>query len=344
LPPAALNKALDLASQAAAVYNIAVSMDVHIEDPNQPDFVGVNSNNRAAYFGYSQNTSEDAFPGQTAAGSVDGWIATVYHRNPILAYANTDIGFGLSGANTMTQSVMDCGNPRGGAPASRLLNTYPVNGQNNVGLTFSGESPSPLPAGVTSSGFPISLQISQPTFTPGIATAATYQLTDSTGNAIPTYNIDATNDPNPAYHPADTYFILPQQPLSPASTYNAQIAGIDTQGNPFRVAWSFNTIPNAAIVSVLPFDFTANSAWIQWSYAGPISSIVSTQVAYGETTAYGNKVTTGGRPNGGVIPNSVALNLTGLKPGTTYHLQITDTDTSGTPWTTSDIAFTTPLM
>lgn len=138
--------------------------------------------------------------------------------------------------------------------------------------------------------------------------------------------------------------MVPQQPLSPASTYNAQIAGIDTQGSPFRVAWSFNTIPNAAIVTVLPFDITSNSAWIQWSYAGPISSIVSSQVVYGATTAYGNKITTGGTPNGAFIPNSVALNLTGLNPGATYHLQITATDTSGASWTTSDITFTTPLM
>ena len=311
-----------------------------------PGFAGVDPASRDTYFGYSQNSSEDAFPGMTAAGSVDGWIATVYHRNPILTYANTDIGFGLSGVNATTQSIMDFGNAHGGAPASRQLNTYPAKGQNNVGLTFGGESPNPLPPGVSSSGYPIGLQIAQPANpAPGTAVAAKFQLTDSTGRAIPTYNIDATNDPNPAFHTADTYFMLPQQPLSPATTYNAQITGTDTQGNPFNVAWSFTTILNGSIVSVIPFDFTANSAWIQWSYAGPLSSIVTTQLSYGTTTAYNNtKVITTLSSDGAAIPNSVAANLTGLSAGTTYHLQISDTDNLGNTWTTPDITFTTPLM
>jgi hypothetical protein len=336
MPPASLSKALDLAAQAASDYNGLNNTITHIETPGTQGFVGVGPADRAALFGYAPSVSEDAFQGMDAAGSVDGWVDTVYHRVPILSYYFTDIGFGLN--SNGPETVMDFGSTHASAPVSRLINPYPVNGQANVPTTFSGgESPNPFPAGVTTTGYPISVQIAQPSNpTQGTTKAAnTYQLTDSTGKTIPVYTLDYGSDPN-HFLGGDTFFMLPQQPLNPATTYNAQISGADSQGNPFNVAWSFSTVPNAAVTSNIAFAANSNSVWIQWSTAGPFTS---TSLVYGTTSAYG---TPGPKPsaNGGG-PNQVVGNLTGLSPNTTYHYQITATDAQGNTWKTPDATFTT---
>ena len=93
MPAAALNKALDLAAQAAAFSNSSNMQITHIEDPTLPNFFGAGPGDRSNYFGYGAGGAEDAFEGVNALASVDGWMDTVYHRTPILTYGLTDIGF-----------------------------------------------------------------------------------------------------------------------------------------------------------------------------------------------------------------------------------------------------------
>ena len=201
MPAATLNKALDLAAQAHALYNASNMQLTHFEDPTLPNFVGAGPSDRNAYFGYGAGGAEDAFQGVNTLASVDGWVNTVYHRTPILTYQLADVGFGLSQIGNSLQSVMDFGNLRQAPPASRLLNPYPVNGQTSVPLAFTGgELPSPLPSGVTMTGYPVSLRIEQPANAiMGSSTAPnTYSLRDSSGNNIPVYTLDAGAIPTKA--------------------------------------------------------------------------------------------------------------------------------------------------
>jgi len=252
LPPADLSQALDLAAQAHADYNSTNSILGHTEDPTNSGFVGVNPGDRSSYFGYSRNVSEDAAE-LDAVGSIDTLMNSVYHRVPIQSYVYTDIGFGLSQLSGNQRSVVDFGRQRGGTPVSRMLIPYPANGQGNVPTTFNGgEIPSPLPSGVTNTGYPVSLRIEQPAnVQKGSSTISnTYQLTDSSGKAVLVYPLDRASDPN-KYLGGDDFFMFPQQPLIPNTTYNAHITGTDSQSNAFDASWSFTTIPNATVVSVI---------------------------------------------------------------------------------------------
>jgi uncharacterized protein YkwD len=340
LPTAALTKAADLSAQSIADYNAINNTQTHVEDPAAPNFAGVSFMDRMAYFGYSSAASEDIHNFQPAA-SIDDWMAMVYHRVPILTYSYTDIGFGLSTLNGNLRTAMDFGTLRGNAPAaapaSRVLATYPANGQVNVPLRFAGEGEDPL-HGVTVAGYPLSLHIAQPAnVQKGSSTASnTYQLTDSNGNNIPLYTLDAISDP--ADLPPDTFFMLAQQPLNYGTTYHAHITGTDSQGNTFDVAWSFTTIPmpaNATITQSGAYVITASSACIVWSTFGPV---VTTQLLYGPTASYGSQLAsipyTGSANGAQACPQ-------GLSSSTTYHYQVTATDAQGHTIATADATFVT---
>jgi virginiamycin B lyase len=333
LPAASLTKGINLSAQALADYNAINNTQVHVEDPSLPDFVGAQFTDRQLYFGYDSAASETIHNFEAAA-SVDDWMAMVYHRISLLTYSYTDIGSGLSRLNNNLRTVMDFGNKRLGPPAARLLSTYPSNGQINVPLVFSPDGTG-VPQGITVAGYPVSLQITQPTNPPQGASAAstTYQLADSSGNPVPIYPPTGAN----LQMPADIFVMLPQQPLTPNTTYQAHITGTDSQGNPFDVAWAFTTLPNAGVAGTVSFGATANSVNIQWVTGGPVTSA---QLVYGLTTAYGMQGPAP-FPNNPANPYSVVAQLTGLNPGATYHYQITTTDAQGHTWTTPDATFVT---
>jgi uncharacterized protein YkwD len=339
IPPAALSTALDLAAQAHADYNAMTGVLGHDETLGTAGFVGAGFGDRALYFGYDSATSEDAHQVGSPNGSVDGWMNTLYHRVPIATYRNTDIGYGLSLLNNKTMDVMDFGNKSSTAPAARVISTYPVNNQTDILTGWFEEGPDPLPGKPRPMGFAISVHIAQPANAPQgtdmVMNSGT--LTDATNQTVPVYFMDRTSDPNMIL--GDDYFIVPQQPLNVGVKYTARVTGTDTQGNQFDTTWTFSTLPAAGIVSVLSFGATTTSIWIQWVTAGLVQS---TQLQYGTTTAYGT--TAMATPNDANNPNSVAANLTGLMPGTTYHYQITATDAQGNTRTTDDATFTTPAQ
>jgi len=87
------------------------------------------------------------------------------------------------------------------------------------------------------------------------------------------------------------------------------------------------TITNAMAASA-----TLNSVQIDWTTSAPATS----QVKYGKTATYGSTT--------GVVSTMVSTHqtpLVNLTPGTTYHFQVSSTDTSGISATSSDMTFTT---
>jgi virginiamycin B lyase len=338
LPPVQLDKALDLAAQAHADYNALAGVLGHTETLGNPGFTGANPAARTLYFGYSQGGWEDAAEvGATA--SVDTWMFSVYHRQPIMIYALTDAGLGVSYLNGQTQSVLDMGSNHSTPPANRVISTYPVNNQTEVQTFWNvGEIPSPVPQYPTV-GPPISLHIAQPaTATASLAASATGTLTDATGHPVNISFLMPANDPNQLLV-GDNFYIVPLQPLTVSSAYTANISGTDTQGAPFNQTWTFTTVPAAGISGVLVFNVTTSDAWVQWVTAGPVTS---TSLSFGATTTYGAPIP--GTNNLPSNPNQVAAHLTGLSAATTYHYQITATDGAGNTRTTADATFTTPAQ
>ncbi|MBV8819552.1 MAG: RICIN domain-containing protein [Acidobacteriaceae bacterium] len=341
LPAAVLSAALDLAAQAHADYNgtnqngpgtPGVGLNAHVEIPAKPGFVGVESSDRAYYFGYPQGASEDAASYTDPTFAVDIWLGSVYHRSPLMSFYNTDVGFGV---NKSGGTVLDFGSQHSGTLTSRQIVTFPPNNQKNVTLQFGGETPNPIPNQTGPFGYPASVHIQQPAnanqTNPTNPTTGT--LTDGAGNNIGVVLIDRNTNPNPGYLGSDDYFLVPMNPLNPGTTYTASISGTDSTGSAFSANWKFSTVPSTSIGSI----FTGLQGWnyvIQWSTAGPVTS---SQVNYGLTTNYGSTIA------GGQIaapPNSFLSSLASL-PGGTYHYQITATDANGTS-TTPDATFVIP--
>jgi uncharacterized protein YkwD len=343
LPLAQLSESVDLAAQAHAQYNLATGILGHQEIPGTSNFVGVNPPDRMGYFGCWQGGSEDAAQLGNAAWAIDGWLASVYHRVPMMTYRLVDVGYGgaITPGTVSGMDVMDFSSQSGQPPAARVITTYPASGQMNIlsNWGISGETPSPFPAGTNPPyGFPISLHIAQGTgSTAGTDTVqGTGALNDSNGQPVQAFYLDRTVDQS-GFLTGDDYFLIPMQPLQPNSSYMARITGTDLMGNKFDNTWQFTTGSGAAILSILPFSLTSTNVWIQWLTDGPVTS---TQINFGTDTTYGTTVM--GVANNPPFPTSVAAQLSGLAPATTYHYQITATDASGVTLTSNDATFTTP--
>lgn len=343
LPLARLSTPLDLAAQGHAQYNQATGILGHLENLGTNNFIGTDQSQRVQYFGCWLGASEDAAQLGDPNGSVDGWLASVYHRAPMFNYSYVDIGYGGASTSGTTggMDVMDFTNLTAQTPAARVVTTYPASGQMGVHTSWgtSSESPNPFPPGANPPyGFPISLHIAQGSgSTPGTdMVQGTGALNDSNGQPVQAFYYDRTTDVN-QFIKGDDYFLVPMQPLLPNAMYTAIIMGTDVMGNQFSNTWQFTTGSGAAINSVLPFSLTVSNIWIQWLTDGPVTS---TQVNFGTDTTYGTSVM--GQANNPPFPTSVAAQLTGLAPSTTYHYQITAVDAAGVSQTTPDMTFTTP--
>jgi parallel beta-helix repeat protein len=125
--------------------------------------------------------------------------------------------------------------------------------------------------------------------------------------------------------------------LSPATLYHYRVKSRDASGNPatsddftFTTAGADTTPPtfsNVAFTSLTP-----NSTAVAWT----TDEVSDTQVRYGFSSNYGNTSTLNAS-----LTTSHNLTLSGLVPGTRYHLQLLSRDDSGNLGTSSDLVFTT---
>ena len=339
LPVASMSTAINLAAQAHSSWLGANNSTGHVETAGTMGFVGTRFGERLSYFGYDQAASEDWASDADPNNAVDQWLDSVYHRTPLMTFNYTDIGFGTDQAGG---STLDYGRKSGSQPTTRQITAYPANNQTNIPTQFGGgELPDPL-AGIATypTGFPISIHIDQPAnVTPGTDTVVnTGTLTDAAGNVVAVKFLDRNSDTS-GFLTGDDYFLMPLMPLAVSTTYKAQISGTDLAGNQFSLTWQFSTSSAATIVKILPFQLQSTSIWIQWNTLG---AVTTTSVQYGPTTTYGTMLT--GTPNNTADPLSVAVNLSGLTPGTVYHYLITATDAQGNTQTSGDRTFTTPAQ
>lgn len=91
-------------------------------------------------------------------------------------------------------------------------------------------------------------------------------------------------------------------------------------------ALGYPALSSQSVSAIKPTTATVNSSFSAGSNSSGISSI---QLQYGLTTGYGSTA------SGGTI------NLTGLKPGKTYHYRFVTTNNGGLSVTTSDFTFKT---
>lgn len=131
--------------------------------------------------------------------------------------------------------------------------------------------------------------------------------------------------------------------LTDDSTYHYQVRSTDDDGNPAATGdLTFTTaiIPPPdttppVISNIQVTSITSSGATVTWQTDEPADSAV----AHGTTTAYEN-----GSVSNASLVTSHAIALTGLASATTYHFQISSSDSSGNPAASADLQFTTDTV
>lgn len=358
MPPLRAPLALNLAAQAHADYSVLNrNEDGHGEVEGKPGFVGQWPSERAAYFGYSGGVGEDMHFIADPIGAIDGFMATVYHRNLIMGYGFTHMGYGMGKSGGHNADVLDMSAywGRGYTVPTRTILTYPASGQRDVPHDWGGgESPDPLPGKPKPVGYPVSLYIVQastegagqpsqaslsslrfPELAPQLQRSAVWQvrlaeLRNAQGQLVPCYLIEQNTDAPRLLGP-DVVFLIAERPLAFSATYTAYMAGTDSGGAPFDHTWSFTTCAAAQLTGV-KVEPGAQGAQAWWWTAGPAASALQ----YGLTTAYGLEAR--GETELGTYHQAT---LGGLMPSTTYHYRIVTWDEQGALLTSPDRSFAT---
>ncbi len=168
--------------------------------------------------------------------AVDGWMATLYHRRPILSPTLERIGVGyakLRDGSYMAALMFVEAN--GVDVSAKWPVAYPADNQGAVPLEFDDEVPNPVPGGARA-GYPITLQ-----FPPyDKVTGVRARLVDGRGKDVAFY----LSDPE---HPATSFgqygvvSLIPKLPLSPKSRYEVRVDAT-WNGKASTWRWRFTTV------------------------------------------------------------------------------------------------------
>jgi len=173
------------------------------------------------------------FPGVSDLGTaIDGWMAGIYHRRPVLDPGLKTIGVGyaaLPDGSLMAALMFGESKEGGGWPVH-----YPATDQRGVQLEYANEVPNPIPK-QGKGGYPITLQF--PPFDAVTGVKAT--LTEGK-TKVPFY----LSDPE---HPATSFgqygviSVIPKRALAPETRYTVAIEAT-WKGTAKTWTWSFTTL------------------------------------------------------------------------------------------------------
>jgi uncharacterized protein YkwD len=173
---------------------------------------------------------------------IDAWMATLYHRVPILEPNLKSIGYGCARARRQGWvTVMNITSGRDRSIPRPHAVFYPVPGQMDVPLHFpiGGEEPNPIPKDTTGkAGYPVTA------FFPVAAPlkAPSGFLSDEAGKDVPVWFSSAEQPANPKHagNQGNTVCMISKQPLRPNTTYRVVLRG-QLEGQAFDKAWQFTT-------------------------------------------------------------------------------------------------------
>ena len=240
LPPATLEDALNGAARAHAAYLAANpaqrAANPHGEKPGTPGFTGATGEDRVRYFGMAGQVAEVIDFTTRAEQAVDDWLATLYHRVPLVHPGLQALGYGLavgggSAINVMETTLL---------PDLPGVSPWPYPGQSGVPTEWDGaEEPAPL------------------RLYPGVSGPLGYTVSLTFGGNVRSLSLGQAYLRGPdgpvelmLFSPAnddrlrDTVAVIPTRPLRPGATYQATFAGQVDLGDgptPYQQSWSFTT-------------------------------------------------------------------------------------------------------
>jgi len=242
--PVTMDGAINAAASAHCAFYVqhhtqyqATNLSPHSEDPSfGAGFTGVSFADRmqAAGFTGPASTETMAFVA-SPKDAMQGWLATVYHRLPLLDPRTVAFGYGLAsgpvGCDTADWSART-------AQAGDPVVIYPIDGQIDVPRAWNGlEGPQPPPP---PEGFPSGSVISARLDGPPKITS--HALRDDKGNEVPHVFLDAQGDATLGQFDARTVVLYAHAPLAAKTTYHVELKG--TAGpSALDLSWSFTTGP-----------------------------------------------------------------------------------------------------
>jgi len=173
--------------------------------------------------------------------AVDSWMATLYHRVPILEPHLQTIGFGCArGRRQGWVTVLNVTHGRTSSDRPSPI-LFPAPDQVDVPLSFpnGGEEPNPIPDDKDGrAGYPITAFF--PIKEPLLGASAT--LTNAKGSKVRCWLSTPEKLANPSFknHQGNTVCLIPEDPLAANTTYHVHLQGKQA-GEPWEKKWKFTT-------------------------------------------------------------------------------------------------------
>jgi uncharacterized protein YkwD len=232
-----------------------VGLEAHKQRPDLPG---------ATPAGAACGKAADLFPGVAGLGvAIDGWMAGIYHRRPMLDPGLKTIGVGyaaLPDGSLMAALMFGESTKKGAWPVR-----YPAADQTGVPLEYANEIPNPIP-GQGTGGYPLTLQF--PAFDE--VTEVRASLIDSRKAKVP-FHLSDPEHPATSFGQYGVVSVIPKRLLAPDQRYTIQIDAT-WKGKAQTWTWSFTTI------ALRPLDAADDTAMAD---AIGIPSIVRGTVGYG---------------------------------------------------------------
>lgn len=259
LAPFAANAEIEQASTAHSTYLATTPQatcwaNPHVEVATCTGFTGAQMINRMQSAGYSaQRASEVINWEATPEQAIDGWIWTVYHRQPFMDYRYTETGYGRVngpfGSRSAFHNTMDFGARQGGPAAMPQAQpaVFPVPGQTNVPPAFRGDFEGPTPPAPASTGRWPSGTVVSVHFPNAMWTITAHRLFQSnpaagTCTEVAHTFVSKDNDPNlnRGGSAANDVFLYGDTALSAGTEYVVQVEGTFNNA-PYARTWAFTT-------------------------------------------------------------------------------------------------------
>jgi hypothetical protein len=165
--------------------------------------------------------------------AVEDWLATFYHRLPLLEPGLFGVGFGKSGEIV----VLDSGSLVL-APWKDHVVVWPLPQAEKVPLRFTPELPNPVPgADMGACGYPVSVQLifQEPTRRVAL-TLELFHGTAESGTVVECHFVSPDAPLEPELVPPNAWGLIPKAALSPKTRYTAR-----ARWNGTEKVWSFTT-------------------------------------------------------------------------------------------------------
>jgi len=215
---------------------LAGQIDVHDEDPKLPSFTAEGRQAaRAAVVSQARGPRDPLL-------SIDLWMASFYHRIPLLDPNLTRIGVGFANQHENEWFVVIDVKSGKNRPKEITVIRYPTDNQRGVPCIFAlgaPEVPNPIPMNGDSrgAGHPITVSFYAGRWA---ITAASARLTDGAGKEVPAWFSCPEKPAVKGGYGTNSICLIPQLPLQPNAKYTVNAAA-RVNGREWKRTWSFQT-------------------------------------------------------------------------------------------------------